>query len=197
MKSVIDNLRKKNYEKCKFLWLPNFKEIEIPSFKFIIFLFDYVDVNLKDKIEKFYRKGNITVLCSIFNISLLIEKYDCNFIIHKTDPYFHEVEILLDILYSKWYFAIGEMDYLHLFTNSKNICLMKYVIKDDSEDSFKKFETFMYDTIEKIPRNKYKLLLTNIKTKDRIKANSNIAKSYSKYEKILMEEKILIMEDFV
>ena len=190
MKEVIAGLNRKEYSKCKIVWMDNLKNVKKPSFKFIIFLIDYIDSDVVKGIERFYSAGNITIICSFFNIENIILKYDCALQIRKnTSPYFSDAEAFLDILFKPWYIAVDKIDYLHFFSNARKLSLFGYVIRDGSEEAYHKFDEVMMNEIDKLKVNQYKYIVSSITTKDSVKANSFIGSHYHIYDKKIMEEK--------
>lgn len=190
MREVVAELNKREYSKCKILWIENFKDVKIPSFKFMIFLVDYIDSDIVKGIEGFYSAGNITIVCSIFNIENIILKYDCALQVRKnTIPYFSDAESFLDILFKPWYIAVDEIDYLHFFSNAKNLRLFSYAIRDGSEEAYHKFDEAMMTAIDNLQENQYKYIVSSIYTKDGINSNSFIGSHYHIYDHKIQEEK--------
>lgn len=189
LKEVITDLNKREYSKCEIVWIENFNYVKIPSFKFIIFLVDYIDSDIVKGIEGSYTVGNITIICSIFNIENIISKYDCALKIRETSPYFSDVESFLDILFKPWYIAVNEIDYLHFFANAKKLRLFSYVIRDGSEEAYKKFDESMINAIEKLQDNQYRYVISSIYTKDGVKANSFIGSHYHSIDQKFRDEK--------
>lgn len=197
LKEVIDNLKKDKYEKCEFIWIEDMMDIQIPSFKFIFILIDFVDNEIIDKIERFYEKSNITILCSPLRINQLIEKYDSIFLIKRMFcPYFLEMRILLQILFTHGYMSINDIDFLHFFCDGKILKVSQYILQNESEESIKEFEIFLQQQLSYIIKGNNKILITEISSKNGIKVDGLINNNYRKYENQLEEIGMKIVRQY-